>query len=295
MPLPTIFRDVVTCGTWTFNDPNVLPTGVYDLGIDILDGWDDTSPVDVLVSSRGDRDGDIPAAHFPLRSKKVTLSGWAKCTDRIAARQAFTALCASAFPSNVDLTLTRAEPDAAKQMTVRRAGSIELPAATNVTGPEFRFLVPLQAFDPLKYAVALDINATAGIAGLSSGGLEVPVVLPAAIAPSAGEGPPSLISAHNAGSYDTRPVTTITGPLPTGWHWSNTTTGLTFQLDQSLGVGDSLVLDHRTETAILNGYPVSPAITGDWWAIAPGDNVLRLYGDFDPAASVTVVARSAWE
>lgn len=291
MPL-TIFRDVVTCGTWTFNDPNTLPGGVYELGINILDGWDDTVPVDVLVSSRGSRDGDIPSDHFPMRSRHLTLSGWMSCTSRTAALQAWTSLCRDAFPANVDLTLTRAEPDATKQLTVRRAGTIERPTATNMSGPDFRFIVPLQAFDPLKYATTQDINATTGVSGGSVGGVVVPVKVPVVFA---GVSVGNLLSVTNAGSHDTKPITTITGPLPSGWRWENDTTGTLMLLDVTLGAGDTLILDHQSELVILNGAVASPMITGDWWPVVPGTNVLRLFGDFDPAATVTVTGRSAWE
>lgn len=294
MTNPTIFGDKVTCGTWTFNDPMNLPGGVTQLGVNILDGWDDTGPLDALVSSRGTRDGDVPADHFPSRSRTVTLSGWIYCSTRLAANQARTAMVRDAFPRDVDLTLTRYEPDAVKFLTVRRAGPVEIAAATNVTGPHFRFLVPLQAFDPLKYSLAFDINATAGVAGTSNGGLVVPVKLPAVLATGAGAAS-NLITVFNAGSHESKPTTTINGPLPTGWHWDNATSGESFRLDVSLGVADALVLNHALESAILNGFPIAAAIVGDWWAVSPGNNALRLYGDFDAAAGVTILGRSAWE
>lgn len=289
----TIFRDKVTCGTWTFNDPLSLPAGVTQLGLNIMDGWDDTSPVQALVTSRGNRDGDVPSAHFPLRSRLITVSGWMYCTSRTAARQAFASLCASAFPLNTDLTLTRYEPDGAKYVTCRRSAPVELPAVTNATGPHFRFMTVLMAFDPLKYSSTVDLNATTGIAGISSGGLVVPIKLPAKFVITVGQ--INQISVTNTGSYPTKPVATITGPLPAGWHWDNYTTGDTLALDIDLSASDSLVLDHSTETSLLNGSPVFPAITGTWWSIAPGPNVLKLFGDYSAAASVTLTGNSAWE
>src|SRR5438552_3689654 len=174
----TISREKLTIGTWTFNDPMNMPSGVTQLGVNILDGWDDTMPIQALVTSRGARDGDVPSAHFPARSRIVTLSGWMYCTSRTAARLAWTNLVANAFPADTDLTLTRYEPDVVKQLTVRRSGAIELPPAMNLTGPHFRFLVPLMAFDPLKYAAVVDINGTTGVAGQSSGGIVVPIKVP---------------------------------------------------------------------------------------------------------------------
>jgi len=293
MPLQTIFRDKVTIGTWTFNDPLSLPAGVTQLGVNIMDGWDDTSPIQALVTSRGNRDGDVPSSHFPLRSRSITLSGWLYCTSRTTARLAWSSLIATAFPVNVDLTLTRYEPDGAKYVTCRRAGPVELPPATNASGPHFRFLTTLLAFDPLKYSATIDLNATSGIAGASSGGLVAPVLLPAMFLTAAGQ--LNQISVTNIGSYATKPLVTITGPLPTGWHWDNMTTGQSLGLDITLGAGDSLVLDHALETAKLNGFKISPGITGAWWSVAPGPNLLKLFGDFDPAASVTLTGRSAWE
>jgi hypothetical protein len=289
----TIFKDKLTVGTWTFNDPMTLQPGVTQIGANILDGWDDTSPVQALVTSRGNRDGDVPSDHFPLRSRVIMLGGWLYCTSRTTARQAWASLAANAFPLNTDLTLVRYEPDAAKQVTCRRSGQIELPPATNASGPHFRFLVTLMAFDPLKYAATLDINATTGIAGASSGGVVAPVVAPVVV--TAASGQLNQINAYNGGSYETRPLVTITGPLPSGWHWDNTTTGQSLALAVSLGAADSLILDHSTQTATLNGTVVSPAITGNWWTIIHGPNVLKLFGDFSTTATVTVTGRSAWE
>lgn len=293
MPRQTIFSDVVTSGTWTFNNPAMLPFGVTQLGCNILGGWDDSAPFDALYSTRGARDGDVPSDHFPLRSREVVLGGWMYCTSRTVARQRFADLCGNAFPINVDFVVTRAEPDATKQITVRRSGPVEIPLETNQDGPHYRFLVTLRAFDPLKYAAAIDINATTGVAGVSSGGIAVPIVVPIVFTPVQGQA--NQILATNAGSYETRPVTTITGPLPTGWHWDNVTTSESLALDVSLATGDVLVLNHATESVTLNDTPAAPAITGDWWPLAKGPNLLKLYGDYSPLASVTVVGRSAWE
>jgi hypothetical protein len=289
----TIFKDKLTIGTWTFNDPATLQPGVTQIGVNILDGWDDTAPLNALVTSRGNRDGDVPSDHFPLRSRVIMLGGWLYCTNRTTARQAWASLAANAFPLNTDLTLTRFEPDAAKLVTCRRSGSIELPSATNASGPHFRFLVTLMAFDPLKYSATIDLNATTGIAGGSSGGVVAPVLAPVVV--TAASGQQNQLNVTNAGSYATKPLVTITGPLPTGWHWDNTTTGDSLALDLALGGGDSLVLDHLVETATLNGRVVSPAITGNWWSIPNGPSVLKLFGDYSPLATVTVTGRSAWE
>jgi hypothetical protein len=290
---PTIFRDVVTCGAWTFNNPAVLPAGVTQLGINILDGWDDTAPMELRISSRGTRDGDIPADRFPLRSRHITLSGWMYCTSRTAARLAHTALVRDAFPRNANLTLTRFEPDAAKFVTCRRENQIELPPLQNHTGPHFRFLVPLIATDPLKYASTLDMTGSAGVVGVSTGGVVMPVKMPMVFLIGSGEA--NQVSVTNTGDADSYPVTTITGPLPSGWRLENGTTGEALLLDISLAASDSLVIDHRLQTVLLNSFPVPPGINGDFWSLAPGVNVIRLFGAFDPAAMFSIVARSAWE
>jgi Phage tail protein len=290
--IQTIFSDVVTIGTWTFNDPGSLPAGVTQAGVNILDGWDNGGPIEVVASSRGSRDGDIPADHFPLRSRIINMGGWLYCTSRSAALNALTSLVGDAFPLDTDLTLTREEPDTAKQLTVRVAGPVLVPNETNVTGAHFRWSVTLQAFDPLKYSVATDINATGGIAGAFVGGLVVPVLLPATFVPAEGQG--NSLTVVNSGSHDTGPLVTITGPLPTGWRWTNDTTGESLALDLTLGAADSLVLDHKLQQAFLNDSFVSPALIGDWWTVRRGPNVLKLFGDFDPAATVTVTGQSAW-
>jgi hypothetical protein len=289
----TIFQDKVTCGAWTFNDPLTLPAGVTQLGAFILNGWDDTPPMDVLVSSRGTRDGDVPADRFPIRSRPLTFGGWLYCVDRTAAINARSALARDVFPRDTDLTFVRHEPDAAKQLTVRRSGEIEYPPMMNLTGPHFRFLVTLRAFDPLKYATTDDIFGSVGVSGTSSGGRTYPALYPKVYAAAAGQS--NVLTVVNNGGHETRPVTVITGPLPAGWRWVNETSGQFIGLNATLEEGASLVLDHRRELVLVNGFEIAPAITGDWWGLRPGSNTLRLFGEFNASAQATVSGRSAWE
>jgi hypothetical protein len=288
----TIFQDKVTCGAWTFNDPLTLPAGVTALGANVLNGWDDRPPIDVLMSSRGTRDGDVPADRFPFRSRPLTFGGWLYCVDRTAAINARTALARDVFPRNVDLTFVRHEPDAAKQMMVR-AADIEYPPMMNVTGPHFRFLVTLRAFDPLKYATTVDISGSVGVSGTSSGGRTYPALYPKVYAAAAGQS--NVLTLVNLGGHETRPVTTITGPLPAGWRWVNETSGQFIGLNVTLEEGANVTLDHQRELVLVNGVQIAPAITGDWWGLLPGSNALRLFGEFNASAQATVSGRSAWE
>jgi hypothetical protein len=289
----TIFQDKVTCGEWTFNDLSVLPPGVTQLGAYILDGWDDTPPLDVLLASRGTRDGDVPSEHDPYRSRQIRFGGWLHCVSRTAAIQARATMARSVFPRNTDLTFTRFEPGAAKQLTVRRAGEIEYPAGFNLTGGAFRFLVTLRAYDPLKYATTEDIAGECGVSGTSSGGRIYPRTYPLTYQSAAGQG--NLLTVFNSGSHRTYPVTVLTGPLPAGWRWVNETLGVSLSLGVSLAEGSTLMLDHRREMALVGAVPLSPGIVGDWWPLEPGFNTMRLFGEYSAIAKANIVARSAWE
>jgi hypothetical protein len=288
----TAFQDKITCGSWTFNDNSALPLDLRRLGVNILDGWDDTPTADVIVTSGGTRDGDIAAPRFPVRARTVQLGGWLYTPSRASSIRARTALARDAFPRNTVLRLTRYEPDATKYLNVQRT-SIECPWQTNSVPTAFRFLVSMVAVDPFKYSSTVDLTGVAGVVGISSGGFTYPQHFPATL--TGVQGDTQLISVVNQGSASAYPVVTIHGPLPIGWRWTNVTTGGSIQFGITVSAGDELVIDHKLQTAALNGQDISASIAGDWWLLAPGLNVLKLFGEYDPNANVSLSARSTWE
>lgn len=294
----TIFRDRVdifaTTATsgWTFNDTTAaVPTGVYQAGCDELDGWDDSGPIDALVTSRGQVDGDIAASLFPARSRDITMSGWVLADARVSALQARTALKAIAFPRSTDLYLIRHEPDATKYLTVRLAGQVEYPIENNA-GFGFRFSAPLVAVDPFKYSFDIDIQGTCGVVGVSSGGFEFPLVFPLEVAGATGQ--TNQLSLVNAGDEPTGPICTITGPLAAGWRLSNETTGEYLVVNVDVPPGTDLTVDCRSQVVRLGDQVLDAQIDGEFWRLVPGTNTVKLFGEYDPAAALTINAQSAW-
>lgn len=293
--MPTLFRDKVVVDTTTFNDRTDMPVGAVDWGLDTLDGWDATSELDVISTAiGGGADGEIIADEFPARAKYMTVSGFVLASDRASAENLQDALWRDVFPRNTDLVLSRYEV-IPKYLTVRVAGRREF---VRVGPLNYRWIVPVIAPDPFKYDLLPPVasSGTAGVAGQSSGGREYPRTYPLEYTAVTGGGTEQAINIFNRGTAGTSPLITLHGPLVKGgWRISNETTGDDLGFDVALSSSDILVIDFASEVALLNGFPIASTIFGDFWKVVPGNNVIKLYADFDPLTSITVEIKSAWE
>lgn len=293
--MPTIFRHKVVVGGVTFNDRLDMPAGAIDWGLDTLDGWDRTSEIEVNSTPiGGGSDGEISAEVFPAKARHILVSGWALAPDAATAEQLADVLWRDVFPRNQEIVLARYEA-IPKYLTVRVAGQREI----SRVGPlNFRWLVPVMAPDPFKYDLLPDVNSsgTAGVAGQSSGGRTYPRMYPLTYIPEVGTGEENAINIFNRGTGNTSPTITVHGPLVKGgWRISNETTGEDLGFDVALSSSDVLTIDFGAEVALLNGYPITSTLSGDFWKVVPGLNVIKLYGDYDPLTSITVSIKSAWE
>jgi len=287
----TLFRDKITANLVTFNDRTAAPAGSVEWWMDVAEGWDDTAEVD-LVSTRigGGADGEIVGEVAPARARHMLLSGYAVAASRPEAAALADIVIRDAFPRSADITLTRYE-GITKTMVVRVSEKRQI---VHVGPDNFRWIVPVLAGDPLKYGV-LEIGGSSGVAGQSSGGRTYDRTYPLTYINTASESDDKVV-VDNAGTAPTQAIATIAGPLIRGsWRISNDTYGDDLRFDVGLSIGDSLVIDFKEGTALLNGYPVTATIFGDFWKIRPGVNVIRLYGDYDPSAGMTISAKSAWE
>jgi Phage tail protein len=154
-----------------------------------------------------------------------------------------------------------------------------------------RGVMHLFATDPRLYDVTLN-SQTAGLPA-GNGGLTWPTAWPISWG-SAGAG--GLLTCTNAGTFESRPVLTITGPIdnPT---ISNLTTGQSFTLAITLIGGDSLVIDMRAKTVVLNGTASrrGNATVANWWTIIPGNNSIQFSANTVQVGSqLTVAFASAW-
>lgn len=291
--MPTIFKDVVTSGGITFNDPFVpwVASGIVSAGLDVFLGWDKTADLDAVFTEIGGVDGEIPADFFAAKGKQYTIGGWGHAIDRETAFLMGELLISQAFPRNQELQVVRYEP-IPKLVRLRRNGPVEV---MWVTPESFRWSVEARAADPFKYSLVAQTES-AGIAGQSTGGRTYPRVYPL-IYNTDDAGQSNSVTMVNAGTADSSRFTVLlNGPL-TGatWRISNETTGGMLQLDIDLISTDDLEIDFHTELVLLNNQLVTATITGDFFRLQPGPNVLKLLGDYDPAVQMTVTALSAWE
>lgn len=288
--MATIFRQKVISNAVTFND--VLPAAAASFGLDILDGWKDTGdPEESSVELGSYRDGVSSASFFPVRSKFVTVGGYVYATSEANAETLADTLVRDAFPRNQEFLLTRYEA-VPKFMKVRRSSAVEFDWSAVRTG--FRWSTTLMAQDPFKYALTPQVSST-GVSGGVVSGHTFPVTFPMTF----GTGSSAIIGAGiiNSGTaYSSNFSVLIDGPLRKGaWRLANDTTGQSLGFNVAVSATDQLVIDFQSQIAMLNGFALSDDYTGNFWQLAPGSNTIRLYAEFDPSASATITAYSAWE
>lgn len=281
--MPTIFKDIVTLGALSFND------GSTPIRCDVLDGWIDTADLNVIINDRGVSDGAEWGPRFPTKEKYLEIGGYCVSPDRGSA-SLMRDLLVTYLPRNEDLVLQRYEPPTAKQMVVRRASKISF--FDHAEG--FRFTTTLVAKDARKYGLNIQ-SVTVGISAPGVVGRIYPRTNPFANV-AIGSTTSNARSIYNEGTAPSDPISTATGPLVAGWRAVNETTGESIAFDIDVPSGQNLVIDHANHTATLNGFPVQFEYSGTWWSIVPGNNRINLAGgDYNPSASLTVVARPAWE
>lgn len=290
--MPTIFRDKVTVGEVTFNDSTALPlAGTTEWGLDVLLGWKETPDVEGEFSPKGLVDGEVPGEFFPIRGRQLSVGGYVEAVDRATADQLLDIIIGDAFPRNKFLEMTRYEP-VPKFVRGWRNGPVD---STWVGPRAFRWAVSFRCDDPFKYGLSSSSDST-GVAGSSSGGRTYPRTYPLEYNTVAG-GEGNSIAFNNIGTASTsRWTAELHGPLTNGgWRISNDTTGEFIRVNIGLSSTDIVVIDFEQETVTMNGTLISASITGDFFSLPRGVSVLKLYADFDPAASWSMTAYPAWE
>lgn len=296
--MSTILGDKVTCvstaGSIAFNNAASVGAdwpGAIKVCIDDLPGWDDTVDLNVISTPRGFGDGNYTSPRFPAKARMLTVAGYAVATSRLTLDQLFDKIALVAFPQDVDITLTRFQP-IPKYVKARLAGSIDLVQYHGSEGG-LRFETTLLCSDPFKYDAVNTLSGSSGVAGLSTGGRTYPRVYPLVYGTTA-QGSGNQVILTNIGTAPTYPIFTITGPLSSGWRLENSTTAEEESFDIGLSAGDVLVINNNTKSATLNGNPINGLLNGDWWSLAQGGNVIKLFGDYNATASFTVTAVSRW-
>lgn len=292
--MATIFRQKVVSNGVTFNDSASVPAGAQAWGLDIMDGWKTTGEVEESSTELGSyRDGVSAASFFPVRKRYIVAGGYVAAATELDAETLHDTIVRDAFPRNKQLTVVRYEA-VPKQVFVRRATSIEADWSAIRTG--FRWQTTLMAEDPLKYALT-PITGTGGISDVLASGHTFPVTFPMTFNGTGGAGYTSIGMDNTGTAPSPYIVATLHGPLSKGaWRLINDTNGDFISFDVALPTtADVLVVDFRNRTALLNGYPVSAAYTGNFWKLEPGLNAIRLYAEPNASAYVELTAYAAWE
>ncbi|MFJ8016249.1 phage distal tail protein [Streptomyces sp. NPDC096339] len=225
-----------------------------------------------------------------LDSRPITVEGLLSAPSTSARDAAIEQLIAADSLTDTTLSVAEAIP---KQATVRRSGEL-LIELVNEYSATYSALVT--AADPRRYSTTLQSQST----GLPSvtGGLTLPITMPITISTTSTGGGFTLT---NAGTIATRPTFTLTGPAALPVITATRPDGSISQLaySESLGAGDTLVIDTAAHSVILNGtVSRRPFISAQpyWPEIAPGSSLSVRWtaSAYDPAALLTGTCRSAW-
>lgn len=290
--MPTLFQDRVVINGVVFNDRNAMPIpGLIYWGLDVLDPWDSTPEIDMVFARIGVVDGEIPGEVAAYAGKQYTIGGYVLAEDREIAQSAWETIVRDVIPRGADVVIRRDEPTP-KFTTVRLNGPRE-PQWVGPTG--FRWAAQARAYDSFRYAVE-PWEGEAGVAGQIQGGRVYPRVYPLVYNLNASGGT-TRVEALNSGTSDTpKWYVNLSGPLAAGsWRIVNETTGALLRIGVEVPEGSLLTIDMQAETATLDGAIVNATVTGDFFRLVPGVNMIRLFGDYDPAARINVTAYSAWD
>jgi hypothetical protein len=261
-------------------------------------GVTDANGVQWIVADLAGDDG--PPLHGQVVTSAGDVGGWATpqfagprlitltlqvLAPNPAARDVARAQVAMAFPIS-DLATLRIDESIPKQMLVRRSGEIPGP---KVADSDVRLIIGLVAPDPRKYGTVLhQLTATQASA---AAGLAPPLTPPFTLPAGA---PPMAVACTNAGSFETRPTVTITGPI-TGPAVVNQTTGAMVSFSgMTLAASDQLVVDLLAKQSYLNGVFRTADISSSWWVLPPGTTTVQVTGTGATGSSMTVAWRDAW-
>jgi hypothetical protein len=276
------------------------PDPVYGISwiIEKLEGWDSPDIVGQVLQ-RGADHGGWPAGQW-YAPRALTLQVRASAPTQ-ATRDIARALFQQVCPPS-DLSLFQYNEPIPKQVYFRRAGKIS-ETYDNLT--EVDFAAVLICPDPRKYSQQLKSwtpTIYAANTYTTVGNTGTPTFVPWPIGTS---NYPAVVSAPNLGTFETRPVVLLQGPLTKpGIRYVNTGQVVTWS-NVTLRTGDVMAIDFDSHTSYVNpgnliinvplgvapsaavvaGGIVSPAtiagyvpadISSSWFVLWPGYNALQL-------------------
>lgn len=265
---------------------------VDDTGVEwrlqTMEGWD--SPESRSEFTEREADHGAWASPAYLGSRPITLGGTIIAPSQALLEAAMEQLRTAAGLTDTLLTVWETTP---KQALVRRSGK---PLLQYLTDTRASYSVLVTAADPRRYSTTLSTGTT----GLPSttGGLTFPATFPVTFSATTVAG---SISAVNAGTVDTRPVLTITGPVIapsiSALYPNGTVRQLVYSLD--LASGDVLTIDTDARTVLLNGSVSRRrflTVPSGWPTIPAGSGVTYQFqsSTYNATATLTATWRSAW-
>ncbi|MGB3443895.1 MAG: hypothetical protein WBA97_34590 [Actinophytocola sp.] len=241
-------------------------------------------------------DGTYSAPNLDA-SRVITLTGWARAPDPVAAdvaRNKFNSLCKRGhlFPLVVE------EPVAIRTAMVKRAGG----NLRNTGVSQFEFQLILLAPDPRKYSstvhsasTGLAIDAPGGIKwGGPAGSTGVEWGGPAGstgVVWQTGAAENGVIQITNDGSEDTPIVFTIAGPV-TSPIITRTDTGESLRWNGTVATGSQLVINTGTGSVLLDNGNQRPLLTRADFFLAPPGTIDVLFSA--PSPSPTALLTATW-
>lgn len=247
-----------------------------------LDGWDSPDVSGSIIQRSADH-GGWPAPQY-YAPRVLTLRLFASAANQ-ATRDLARALLQQVIPVNDLAILTYNEP-IPKLVQFRRSGRIQEVCETLT---DVAFTCNITAPDPRKYAT-VQFQQPAG------GGPAVNyLTIPATVAYTMPNNvPPGSTIATNFGTFETRPVITVWGPV-TAPALVNATTGQKVSYSTvTLAAGDQLVVNFDSRTGLKNNVYVPADISSSWWVLQPGPVSIQLQGNPVAGGSFTAVWRSAF-
>jgi hypothetical protein len=250
-----------------------------------VQGWDSPPAVGSVVQRAGDHGGwPVPQYYGP---RLITLDISAQAPTQ-ALRDQARALMQQIIPISDLATFVYNEP-VPKQAFVRRNASAQVTESLP-TLVDADFQVVLVAPDPRKYAVSVQETSILTPAAVMTP-VTLPWTLPVVFPGASVTVPMNLV---NEGTWETRPVLTVNGPV-TNPAIVNATLGAQISFTGlAMGPSDVLVVDLDARQAFLNGSFYPADLTSGWWVLQPGTSEVYLSGARDAGSVLTATWASAW-
>ncbi|MFE5514452.1 hypothetical protein ACFQ9J_28355 [Streptomyces sp. NPDC056529] len=253
-----------------------------------LQGWD-SPEVRTEMQQREADHGAWPSPVY-LGARPITAAGVIEAADRASLDGAMDRLRSAVALTDTLLVVYESTP---KQALVRRSGKLIMQYLTDRLAS---YSLMVTAPDPRRYATVLQSGEA--LLPIVTGGLAPPVTPPITIVSTSVSG---VISASNIGTFETRPVVIIDGPvnLPRVLVQMPDGTVRSLVYSQALGEGEQLVIDTDARSVILNGSASRRRFlsTPTGWPVIPAESMTLIQfaaAAYVSTARLTVRWRSAW-